>query len=142
MGIDIYLKWPEQSVEDAKKQITGFAIDAGDRGYLREAYHGGPYATETLLPETWDDSKYVSLGTDPQYPEEEVRGVPYKAATLRERLPAALDTCRERSRQTYNIADPENDPGTITVCKSFENFVAFAERMEKEHGAIYVTNSY
>ena len=29
----------------------GFDITAGDKGYLREAYHGSPYATHYLLKE-------------------------------------------------------------------------------------------
>ena len=37
MGIDIYMDWADQSQEDKEKQTTGFSIESGDVGYLREA---------------------------------------------------------------------------------------------------------
>ena len=54
MGIDIYLKWKNMDKDAAKNQITGFSTTAGDRGYLREAYHGGPYATKILVREAFE----------------------------------------------------------------------------------------
>lgn len=35
MGTDVYMSWNKQSKTEKKAQITGYAIDAGDRGYLR-----------------------------------------------------------------------------------------------------------
>jgi hypothetical protein len=55
MGIDVYAKWDGQTDDERKAQITGFSIVHGHTGYLREAYHGEPYATKVLFPECWDD---------------------------------------------------------------------------------------
>ena len=55
MGIDIYMRWDGMTEEDRDKQITGFDATVGDVGYLREAYHGGPYATHYLVEEAFED---------------------------------------------------------------------------------------
>lgn len=52
MGIDVYLEWDGMSKAENEAQCTGFAT-AGAVGYLREAYHGGPYATRFLFREHW-----------------------------------------------------------------------------------------
>jgi hypothetical protein len=55
MGIDIYLEWEgkdKQSKED--QMVTGFSTTSGHVGYLREAYHGGPYATQILVKEAFE----------------------------------------------------------------------------------------
>jgi hypothetical protein len=51
MGIDIFMSWG-----------TGPSFDGpyeeayrGGNGHLREAYHGGPYATVVLAPEAFGD---------------------------------------------------------------------------------------
>ncbi|NDD52317.1 hypothetical protein EBZ39_00295 [bacterium] len=54
MGIDIYLKWDGMNEKDEKDQVTGFSTTAGEVGYLREAYHGGPYATKMLVREAFE----------------------------------------------------------------------------------------
>ena len=51
MGIDLYARWDGMTEAEAEAQITGFSITAGSVGYLREAYHGGPYVTAWLAPE-------------------------------------------------------------------------------------------
>ena len=53
MGIDIYASWRGQSETEQAAQITGFSAEHGHVGYLREAYHGEPYATRVLLPEAF-----------------------------------------------------------------------------------------
>lgn len=117
MGIDIYMRWNGQTEEEKKAQITGFSIAHGHVGYLREAYHGAPYATEVLVPEAFDAEE---TGDD----EEEDRGVPISAKVLRERLPDALDACRRRYR---------DEPRCIEwSTKSFTDFVELAERKEAE----------
>ena len=60
MGIDIYMKWEGQTEEEERAQITGFEVSgrAGGVGYLREAYHGAPYATMFFVGE--------AFGEDPQ----------------------------------------------------------------------------
>ena len=61
MGIDIYMSWEEQTEEEEKAQFTGFEVSerAGGAGYLREAYHGPPYATMFFVQEAFGE-------TDPQ----------------------------------------------------------------------------
>jgi hypothetical protein len=82
MGIDIYLAWEGQTAEERRGQIAGFSVTAGRAGYLREAYHGGPYATEILVREAFD-----SPSAEAQIP----------AATMRERL--------------TNVTEPSRSPG-------------------------------
>jgi len=54
MGIDIYAEWRNMTPEESNAQITGFDATAGRVGYLREAYHGEPYATQVLVPEAFE----------------------------------------------------------------------------------------
>lgn len=96
MGIDVYLNWDGQNDEEKRAQYTGYRTDAGNVGYLREAYHGGPYATRVLIPEGWDDA----VEDDPQLP----------AAVLRERLPATVMTAIYRH---YSIYEQGVDPSVI-----------------------------
>lgn len=53
MGIDIYAKWDAYTEANYEAQLTGFDTTAGSVGYLREAYHGGPYVTNWLMPEAF-----------------------------------------------------------------------------------------
>lgn len=54
MGIDIYLSWKGMTKKEKKAQISGFSVTHGAYGYLREAYHGGPYATKILVREAFE----------------------------------------------------------------------------------------
>lgn len=54
MGIDVYLKWADMNESDKQSQCTGFDTMSGHAGYLREAYHGGPYATKMLVREAFE----------------------------------------------------------------------------------------
>lgn len=38
---------------ERRAQQTGFSVVHGHVGYLREAYHGEPYATRVLVPEAF-----------------------------------------------------------------------------------------
>lgn len=100
MGIDVYLKWRGQSEEEHRAQITGFSVDAGNVGYLREAYHGGPYATKMLCAEGFDDTN--------EY------GAPIPASVLRERLPTTVAVALYRHHLLYEQAD---DPAVICADK-------------------------
>lgn len=123
MGIDIYARWPKQTKEEKEAQYTGFDATAGRVGYLREAYHGGPYATRVLVPEAFADDN-----ADGDY---------ISAATLRERLPETLETAMARSRAIYGEeARPE-------ILQSFVDFVELCERKERETGRpCYIVASY
>jgi len=113
MGIDIYMRWNDQTEEEEQAQYTGFSIVHGHVGYLREAYHGDPYATRVLVPEAFD---------------EDCDAAAIPAATLRERLPDTLDAARRRELLIYE-SDEERVAG---VLRSYEQFVELAERLEAE----------
>ena len=53
MGINIHASWG--MTEDEKEQQHAAFLDptAGAKGYLREAYHGEPYATVVLCKEAF-----------------------------------------------------------------------------------------
>jgi hypothetical protein len=120
MGIDAYLKWEGQTEAELKAQvITGFSTTAGHVGYLREAYHGSPYATHVLFPECWEDSKGDHPGE-----------VEIPASTLLKRLPKAIKACIERAKKVYGQNIGPDDP----ECKAFTDFVRLAIEMEKKTG--------
>lgn len=80
MGIDIYMRWKDMNQDEEKEQYSsGMSITAGATGYLREAYHGGPYATKILCREAFD-----SENCEAQIP----------AAVLRERLTHVTEPAR------------------------------------------------
>lgn len=79
MGIDIYLKWDGMTAKDKKQQITGFSTTAGKTGYLRESYHGGPYATHIFFREAFEAESY----------EAEI-----PAAVMRERMDSVTEPAR------------------------------------------------
>ena len=89
MGIDIYAKWRAQSEQEKKKQITGFSVTSGDAGYLREAYHGGPYVTKYLVGEAFENGK-----------------AKIPAKVMRERLPQAILMSLFREKKIYGKGDP------------------------------------
>jgi len=114
MGIDIYAKWRDMTHEENCAQIVGFDTTAGHVGYLREAYHGEPYATRVLVPEAFEEGEAV---------------IP--AALLRQRLTEALAVAEQREKTVYG----ETDPLEIKrVLNSFRNFVELCERKEAETG--------
>jgi len=114
MGIDVYLSWDEMSEEEEKARYTGFSVHSGDVGYLREAYHGEPYATEALFQEPWDEQ-----------PED---GMVIPNKVLKARLPMTLEACERRMRTIYKEEDSEE----IERCKkAYTDFVELHGRMEK-----------
>lgn len=118
MGFDVYLRWPNQTEEERQAQYTGFSIVHGHVGYLREAYHGEPYATKVLVPEAFDAADNGE------------GGVPIPAAVLRQRLPKALAACKKRHTTIY-----KDSPDAIAMYqKAYIDFVELAERKEAELG--------
>jgi hypothetical protein len=114
MGIDIYAKWDGMTEAEENAQVTGFSVEHGHVGYLREAYHGEPYATKVLVPEAFEQSR-----------------VPIYAATLQDRLPVTLVVAERRERELYGEADAE---AILRVLKSFCDFVDLCARKEEETG--------
>lgn len=93
MGIDIYAKWRGQTKDEEEKQMTGFSVTSGDVGYLREAYHGGPYVTKYLVQEAFEA-------------ESSSANIPGKV--LRQRLPGAVMLAMVRNKKVYQDDDPAN----------------------------------
>ena len=123
MGIDIYLRWDLMTDEEVEKQFRGFDITIGKNGYLREAYHGEPYATMTLVPEAFD------AHGDP---------VRIPAKTLRDRLPETMKAAMKRERRVYMQPVNEDSP----VVRSFVEFVELAEALEADGKAFTIAASY
>jgi hypothetical protein len=114
MGIDIYAEWDGMTEAEHDAQITGFSVEHGHVGYLREAYHGEPYATKVLVPEAFEEGRATIY-----------------AATLADRLPAVLVVAEARERTIYEATDPVE---IERVLKSYRDFVALCERKEAETG--------
>ena len=124
MGIDIYAKWKTQREDEEVEQMkVWLTATAGRTGYLREAYHGEPYATQFLCAESFEGSGQATI----------------PAAVLRERLPHALELVEEREHTLY-----KSSPKTIEdVKQSFRDFVALCEEKEEEQGdAVLIVASY
>jgi len=114
MGIDIYMRWDRMSKGNREAQYTGgFSIVNGHTGYLREAYHGGIYATRYLVHEAFEDDA----------PPE---GVTIPTDILRRRLPETLRLHIQRQKETYGESVKESDPSAQT----FTDFVVLAEYLE------------
>lgn len=149
MGIDIYMSWDGMTDDEKQAQYTGFDATAGSVGYLREAYHGGPYATKTLVPEAFEwteeigDLMSYAKTAGSELPDDLLdlitRGVPMSAETLQNRLGSTVLRARERIDKLY----PEIDPDLADeVVSSFISFVDLALAKQAEGKGIYVYASY
>jgi hypothetical protein len=115
MGIDIFAKWDGMSqAEEDEQHRAVFRADLGRLGYLREAYHGEPYATKVLVPEAFEELR-----------------VPIYAARLEDRLPATLVVAEAREREIYGVTDQAE---IDRVLNSYRDFVALCARKETETG--------
>lgn len=123
MGIDVYMRWKDQTQAEREAQYTGFSIVHGHVGYLREAYHGDPYATKTLVPEAFE-------AAEDGRGEDDGGGTPITADLLRSRLPVVLETCAERHRTVYQ----DSAESIAEFQQSYRNFVDLAARKEAETG--------
>ena len=123
MGIDIYMNWKDQTEDEKQSQFSGFSIEHGHVGYLREAYHGTPYATQYLVKEAFDSDE----------------GEAYIPSTLlRERLPETLKLHIRRSKDIYGEDVKETDPSA----KAFTDFVELAEKLTMEGKPPSIIASY
>ena len=123
MGIDIYAHWRDQTADAKAKQSEAWlTTGAGGAGYLREAYHGEPYATKHLCAEAFETDR-----------------ARIEAAVLRERFPHTLALVEERERNIYKSTDEEIED----MKQSYRDFVALCEEKEKETGEpVLVIASY
>ena len=125
MGIDIYARWDGQTAEEASAQFTGCSVLEGKVGYLREAYHGNPYATKYLLREAFVSDDATAR---------------IESSVMRRRLPGTLALVEEREREVYNVTDEDE---IQLVKQSFIDFVDLCERKEKETGTpVLIRASY
>jgi hypothetical protein len=129
MGIDVYARWKDQTEEEKNAQYTGFSTVHGHVGYLREAYHGSPYATQELMPEGFE-SRCPDQSIDCKDCIDKPCNPKVPAATLRERLPRVLEVVAERERRLYHSSDED----VARVQKSYTDFVELCERKEAETG--------
>ncbi len=118
MGIDIYTRWEGQTEEEKRAQICGFDITVGGVGYLREAYHGEPYATRYLVREAFEGPTATAQ---------------IRASVLRERLPRTIELALEREREVYGNRKVTRDDPCI---RSFIEFVELVEKKERETGKL------
>lgn len=115
MGINIYAG--TEGIERVSEAQAWLSAEKGKLRYLRESYHGEPYATYHLVAE--------ALASD-------TASAFIPAATLRERLPETLRLAEERERKVYGQTDmKEIEP----VLQSYRDFVELCERVEKETGS-------
>ena len=123
MGIDVYLRWELMTDEELDAQHEGYNPCIGHMGYLREAYHGSPYATRLRVPEAF-----------------EAHGEPVHipAALLRQRLPQTMRAAFHREIAVYGHQANEDSP----VVQSFVNFVTLAEELEARGFEPFVVASF
>lgn len=115
MGIDIYARWKSHTAEELKEQMAAwFSVTDGKLGYLREAYHGGPYATHYLCSEVFLQKREARI----------------PATRLRLRLRRALALAEERERNIYKSDEKHIEE----VKQSFRDFVDLCERKETADG--------
>ena len=113
-GNRLYAQWKHQSNEARHAQSDAWSsISAGDRGYLREAYHGELYATRYLCAEAFATG-----------------AARISSAVLRDRLPRAVALAEERERKLYG----GNKASVETVKKSYRDFVQLCHDKELETG--------
>lgn len=116
MGIDIYAEWKGITEAEQDAQITGRSIEHGHVGYLRESYHGEPYATRVLVEEAFlHHHGRALIGAD----------------LLQARLPEVLELVEKREREVYRVTDPAE---IERVLKSYRDFVALCAQKEEETG--------
>jgi hypothetical protein len=158
MGIDIYLEWDGMEEEEKSAQATGFSTTSGHVGYLREAYHGGPYATRILVREAFeaDDCRAqipaaVMRERLTRVTEPAMTGDGHKLAAMfldmvqstgakvaeggnirsdTTRPMTVEEAVRERQARLYG----EQSDLADRVVESFQNFVTLAEEKEKKTG--------
>ncbi len=125
MGIDIYAHWKNQTEDERTAQSSEWlSARAGSAGYLREAYHGSPYATPFLCREAFHAKSFEAR-------------IP--AATLRKRLAETLAIVEARERALYQSSNEEIEQAQ----QSYRDFVALCERKETETGeAVQIIASY
>lgn len=132
MGIDIYAEWGDESFHDradrevgrpdykadretAKKQSA--LIYSGANGYLRESYHGRPYATREFVREAFEAKDATAR-------------IP--ASVLMGRLEKAAADTIQRYREVYDC-EPRSEE-TLWQMRQFADFARKVAEIERETG--------
>ena len=164
MGIDIYLEWEGMTDDDRKNQsAAAWSLEGGRVGYLREAYHGEPYATQILVREAFESDSCkaeipattlrarMTQVTEPVYGKTSGHDAAVALGLILEEMAKTNSdthisgTCRGRgqtSPMTVEEAITERaiklydaNPGEVgEIKRSFWAFVRLAEKMELETG--------
>lgn len=158
MGIDVYLKWDGMTEEDQQRQFTGMSTTSGEVGYLREAYHGGPYATKILVREAFEADnceadipaeilrERLTHVTEPVIGANGGHLVAAMFSELMKQTGMQVEgqvlsditrpmTVEEAIRERYARLYPDSSKEEVdNVVKSFNDFVSLAERKERETG--------
>ena len=116
MGIQIFAGWKGQTEAEVMAQYASAFCGDGRIGYLREAYHGEPYATKYLCREAFESPTGRAK---------------ISATTLKERLPETLLLAEERAREVYGMTERDEIAPEL---RSFRAFVALCEEKEAETG--------
>jgi hypothetical protein len=130
MGIDVYLEWKDKDDSDRGLQ-TGILAD-GACGYLREAYHGEPYATKLLLKEAFQ----VNYGNDESY------RCRIDSEELEARLPEALKLTAERFFNLYKRGDGNAMDTLKQMLNEIVDFVDKFKQLEAEEQEPFIEVSY
>ena len=102
------------------RKLRDSSIEHGHVGYLREAYHGAPYATRVLMPEAFDRENFLRWCANSS------RNTARTPAGDAHR-PPRLGNCSYTTRTaTTGTRAPS--------LKSFTEFVELCERKERETG--------
>jgi hypothetical protein len=164
MGIDIYLEWDGMTEEDRHKQISAWSrTERGNAGYLRESYHGEPYATQILVREAFEAEdcrakipaavmrERMDNVTEPAYGKtgghELAKALGAVLAKIAENDPEVTYagvcrgsgqttpmTVREAITERAKLLYGANDEEVAQMIETFEAFIALAEKKEQEHG--------
>jgi hypothetical protein len=166
VGIDIYLEWDGQEEERQKSagdKPSWLSVRDGHVGYLREAYHGGPYATKIFVREAFESDtcraeipaevlrERLTHVTEPARGQD---GGDMAAMMIAQLLMAAAAhdpevaiqgahsgntstepmTVEEAVRVRHKTLYNENDEDIEAAVQAYRDFVELAARKEKELG--------
>lgn len=116
MGIDIYMRWDNITEEEEQNQYCGWDCHSGHLGYLREAYHGEPYATKIFVAEAFESVSCMAR-------------IP--ARVLYERLEYVGSLAIQRDMDIYNCSREV----AMLSAKTYADFASLASRKELETGS-------
>jgi hypothetical protein len=158
MGIDVYLEWDGMTDKDKRAQYEcGLTMTGGHTGYLREAYHGGPYVTKILAREAFeaDDARAqipaeilrerLTNVTEPAYCADKGHAACEQLSQMFQSVGLMADdqqvldghtqpmSVEEAVRTRMKRVYPDTEDEFIEeVVQSFRDFVALAETKERE----------